>query len=132
MFKKIDILIIFFNIIFFLYYSSQLLVFTNEFALLNFGFYNHAIAGLSEILGIIFLTFVFGLIIILFRKIYKQLPFFISIFIFQLVTSINFWRYVMTNSPGEANIAIISYNTYFFSFITLSTALLIFRNYKKL
>ena len=38
------------NIIFLLYYSFQLLVFTNEFALQNIGFFNHAIAGLSEII----------------------------------------------------------------------------------
>ena len=63
--KKIDILIIIMNIFFFSYYSIQLLVFTDEFALANLGFFNHAIAGLSEILGIIFLTFVIGLIIIL-------------------------------------------------------------------
>ena len=87
--KKIDILIIIMNIFFFSYYSIQLLVFTDEFALANLGFFNHAIAGLSEILGIIFLTFVIGLIIILFRNVEKQLPIFFQFLFFKyLVLSI--------------------------------------------
>ena len=130
--KKIDILIIVINIFFFSYYSIQLLVFTDEFALANLGFFNHAVAGLSEIIGIIFITFVIGLIIILFRNIEKQLPIFLSIFIFQLACSINFWRYVFTNSPGETNIEIITTNAYLFSIITLFTSILILRNYYKL
>tara|TARA_Y100000768_G_scaffold222456_1_gene167742 strand:+ start:158 stop:556 length:399 start_codon:yes stop_codon:yes gene_type:complete len=130
--KKIDILIIIMNIFFFSYYSIQLLVFTDEFALGNLGFFNHAVAGLSEILGIIFLTFIIGLIIVLFRNMEKQLPIFLSIFIFQFACSINFWRYVFTNSPGETNIEIISTNAYFFSIITLFTGILILRSYNKL
>ena len=130
--KKIDILIIVINIFFFSYYSIQLLVFTDEFAQANLGFFNHAVAGLSEIIGIIFITFVIGLIIILFRNIEKQLPIFLSILIFQLACSINFWRYVFTNSPGETNIEIITTNAYLFSIITLSTSILILRNYYKL
>ena len=130
--KKIDKLIIIMNIIFLTYYSFQLLVFTDEFALANLGFFNHAIAGLSEILGIIFLTFIIGLIIILFRSIDKQLPIFLSIFVFQLACSINFWRYIFTNSPGETNIEIITTNAYLFSIIAFVTGILIFRNYNKL
>ena len=130
--KKIDILIIVINIFFFSYYSIQLLVFTDEFAQANLGFFNHAVAGLSEIIGIIFITFVIGLIIILFRNIEKQLPIFLSILIFQLACSINFWRYVFTNSPGETNIEIITINAYLFSIITLFTSILILRNYYKL
>ena len=130
--KKIDILIIIMNIFFFSYYSIQLLVFTDEFALANLGFFNHAIAGLSEILGIIFLTFVIGLIIILFRNIDKQLPIFLSIFVFQIACSVNFWRYVITESPGETNIEIITTNAYLFSIITLFTGILILRNYNRL
>ena len=130
--KKIDILIIIINIFFFSYYSIQLLVFTDEFAQENLGFFNHAVAGLSEIIGIIFITFVIGLIIILFRNIEKQLPIFLSILIFQLACSINFWRYVFTNSPGETNIEIITTNAYLFSIITLFTSILILRNYYKL
>ena len=130
--KKIDILIIVINIFFFSYYSIQLLVFTDEFAQENLGFFNHAVAGLSEIIGIIFITFVIGLIIILFRNIEKQLPIFLSILIFQLACSINFWRYVFTNSPGETNIEIITTNAYSFSIITLFTGILILRNYYRL
>ncbi len=130
--KKIDILIIVINIFFFSYYSIQLLVFTDEFAQANLGFFNHAVAGLSEIIGIIFITFVIGLIIILFRNIEKQLPIFLSILIFQLACSINFWRYVFTNSPGETNIEIITTNAYLFSIITLFTGILILRNYYRL
>ena len=130
--KKIDILIIVINIFFFSYYSIQLLVFTDEFAQENLGFFNHAVAGLSEIIGIIFITFVIGLIIILFRNIEKQLPIFLSILIFQLACSINFWRYVFTNSPGETNIEIITTNAYLFSIITLFTSILILRNYYRL
>ena len=130
--KKIDILIIVINIFFFSYYSIQLLVFTDEFAQANLGFFNHAVAGLSEIIGIIFITFVIGLIIILFRNIEKQLPILLSILTFQLACSINFWRYVFTNSPGETNIEIITTNAYLFSIITLFTSILILRNYYKL
>ena len=43
------------NLFILLYYSIQLLVFTDEFTSQNFGFYNHAIAGLAEILGILLL-----------------------------------------------------------------------------
>ena len=130
--KKIDILIIVINIFFFTYYSIQLLVFTDEFAQANLGFFNHAVAGLSEIIGIIFITFVIGLIIILFRNIEKQLPIFLSILIFQLACSINFWRYVFTNSSGETSIEIITTNAYLFSIITLFTGIFILRNYYKL
>ena len=130
--KKIDILIIILNIFFFTYYSIQLLIFTDEFALANLGFFNHAIAGLSEILGIIFLTFVIGLIIILLRSIEKQLPIFISIFVFQISCSVNFWRYVATDSPGETNIEVISTNASLFSIMTFFTGILIFKSLNKL
>ena len=130
--KKIDILIIIINIFFFLYYAVQLLVFTDEFARANLGFFNHAVAGLSEIIGIIFVTFSIGLITILFRGLDRQLPVFFSIFVFQLVCSINFWRYVITDSPGETNIEVITSNAYIFSAITFLTGILFLRNYSKL
>ena len=57
------------NIIFLLYYSIQLLLFTDEFALKNIGFFNHAVAGLSEIIGIIFLCLSIGLFISFFNLI---------------------------------------------------------------
>ena len=130
--KKIDILIIIINIFFFLYYAIQLLVFTDEFARANLGFFNHAVAGLSEIIGIIFVTFSIGLTAILFRGLKSQLPIFFSIFVFQLACSINFWRYVITDSPGETKIEIITTNAYLFSIITLFTGILILRNYNRL
>ena len=130
--KKVDILIIIINIFFFLYYAVQLLIFTDEFARANLGFFNHAVAGLSEIIGIIFVTFNIGLIIILFRGLDSQLPVFFSIFVFQLACSINFWRYVITDSPGETNIEVITNNAYIFTAITLLTGILFLRNYSKL
>ena len=130
--KKIDILIVIINIFFFLYFAVQLLVFTDEFARDNLGFFNHAVAGLSEIIGIIFVTFSIGLVTILFRGLDRQLPVFFSIFVFQLVCSINFWRYVITDSPGETNIEVITINAYIFSAITFLTGILFLRNYSKL
>ena len=130
--KKVDILIIIINIFFFFYYSVQLLVFTDEFARANLGFFNHAIAGLSEIIGIIFVTFSIGLITVLVRGLEKQLPVFFSIFVFQLACSVNFWRYVITDSPGETNIEVIANNAYTFTAITLLTAIFFLRNYSKL
>ena len=133
MFKKnIDILIIVMNIIFFLYYAIQLLVFTDEFAINNLGFFNHAVAGLSEIIGILFITFVIAYLIIVFRGVEKQLPFIFLIFIFQLLVSLNFWRYVITNSPGETSLNVITTNALFFSLLTILNFLFIFRNFKKI
>ena len=132
MFKKIDILIIIINIIFFSYYSMQLLLFTDEFAINNLGFFNHAVAGLSEVLGIIFITFIIGFVIIIFRDFRKQLPFLLSIFIFQLLAALNFWRYVFTNSPGETSLNIITSNAIIFSIMVLFNLLLLGKNFTKL
>ena len=133
MFKKnIDNLIIIINIIFFSYYAIQLLVFTDEFALNNLGFFNHAVAGLSEIIGIIFLSFALSFVTIIFRGLEKQSPLIYCIFIIQFLVSINFWRYVITNSPGETNLDIISINAMFFSFVTFLNLLLIIKNFKKI
>ena len=133
MFKKnIDNLIIIINIIFFSYYAIQLLVFTDEFALNNLGFFNHAVAGLSEIIGIIFVTFVIAYVIMIFRGIEKQLPFILLIFTFQLLASLNFWRYVFTNSPGETSLNIITMNAILFSFVSVVNFLFILKNLKKI
>ena len=132
MFKKIYILIIIINIIFFSYYSIQLLLFTDEFAINNLGFFNHAVAGLSEVLGIIFITFIIGFVIIIFRDFRKQLPFLLSIFIFQLLAALNFWRYVFTNSPGETSVNIITSNAIIFSIMVLFNLLLLGKNFTKL
>ena len=133
MFKKnIDNLIIIINIIFFSYYAIQLLVFTDEFALNNLGFFNHAVAGLSEIIGIIFLSLALSFVTIIFRGLEKQSPLIYCIFIIQFLVSINFWRYVITNSPGETNLDIISINAMFFSFVTILNLVLIIKNFKRI
>ena len=130
--KIIDNSIILINLLFFSYYSIQLLIFTDEFALNNLGFFNHAVAGLSEVLGIIFLTFVIGFIIIFFKGIEKQLPFIFSIFILQLLASLNFWRYVLTDSPGETSIQVITINAIIFSLVSFLSLIMIINNIRKL
>ena len=133
MFKKnIDNLIIINNIIFFSYYAIQLLVFTDEFALNNLGFFNHAVAGLSEIIGIIFISFVIAYTIIIFRGAEKQLPFMFVIFLFQLLAALNFWRYVLTDSPGETSLKVITINAILFSILSILNFLFILRNLKKI
>ena len=133
MFKKnIDNLIIVINIIFFSYFAIQLLVFTDEFALNNLGFFNHAVAGLSEIIGIIFISFVIAYTIIIFRGAEKQLPFMFVIFLFQLLASLNFWRYVLTDSPGETSLNVITINAIFFSILSVLNFMFILRNLKKI
>ena len=127
--KKFSLLI---NIIFFIYYGIQLLFYTDEFAVKNLGFFNHAVAGLSEIIGIIFLSFSLGLIIILFRKIEGQFPFVLTIFLIQFIISINFWRYVLTNSPGETDLITISYNAIIFSIVSLISFYLLLISRKNL
>ena len=110
--KKILVLT---NIFFFIYFSIQLLVFTDEFALKNIGFFNHAVAGLSEIIGIIFLSISIALIIIFIKRLRDQYPFFLAIFLIQFILSLNFWRYVLTNSPGETDLETITFNALIFS-----------------
>tara|TARA_Y100000590_G_C15554532_1_gene952278 strand:+ start:487 stop:909 length:423 start_codon:yes stop_codon:yes gene_type:complete len=123
----LNLFIIIINILFFIYFSIQLLVFTDEFALNNLGFFNHAIAGLCEILGIIFFSFSIGLIISIYYNYHKQEPFFYSIVLIQLIISINLWRYVFTNSPGETDIKTISFNASIFSFFSITMIILIYR-----
>ena len=133
MFKKnINNLIIIINIIFFSFYAIQLLVFTDEFALNNLGFFNHAVAGLSEIIGIIFISFVIAYTIIIFRGAEKQLPFMFVIFLFQLLAALNFWRYVLTDSPGETSLKVITINAILFSILSVLNFLFILRNLKKI
>ncbi len=114
--KKIFLLV---NIIFFLYFAIQLLVLTDEFSQENIGFFNHAVAGLAEVIGIIFFSLFLALIIIFFKGIEKQFPFFLTIFLTQFIIGINFWRYVFTNSPGETNLDTITFNAIIFSTISL-------------
>lgn len=132
MIKKIDLFIIIINIIFFSYYATQLLVFTDEFAINNLGFFNHAVAGLSEIIGIIFTTFIIALLIIVFRGLEKQLPLISIITLFQILSALNFWRYVFTDSPGETNLNIITVNAVVFSIISCLNLILISKNISKI
>ena len=132
MIKKVDILIVIINIIFFAYYAIQLIIFTDEFAINNLGFFNHAVAGLSEIIGIIFITFIIALSIIVFRGLERQLPFILIIFLFQFLAALNFWRYVFTDSPGETNLNIITINAVIFSIISCLNLILILKNINKI
>ena len=130
--KKIDVFLIFLNIFSLFYYSSQLLIFTDEFAINNIGFFNHAVAGLSEIIGIIFFCLAIGLIIVFLRGPDNQLSLFSAIFLIDTIISLNFWRYVITDSPGETSIDIITINAYLFSLMSLSMLILLIRLKNKL
>ena len=132
MIKKVDILIVIINIIFFAYFAIQLIIFTDEFAINNLGFFNHAVAGLSEIIGIIFITFIIALSIIVFRGLERQLPFILIIFLFQFLAALNFWRYVFTDSPGETDLNIITINAVIFSIISFLNLILISKNINKI
>ena len=123
----INFSIIGFNIIFLLYYSLQLLIFTDEFAIKNIGFFNHAVAGLSEIIGIIFFCLAVGLVIVVFRGANNQLPLFIIILLMLIIISLNFWRYVITDRPGETSINAIIFNASVFSLMSFSMLILIIR-----
>ena len=124
---KLNLILLVFNIFCLLYYSIQLLAFTDEFVLNNIGFFNHAVAGLSEIIGIIFFCLAIGLSIIIFRVANNQLPLLASVFLMQIIISLNFWRYVITDNPGETSISIIMFNALVFSLMSFSMLILIIR-----
>jgi len=124
---KINLILLVFNIFSLLYYSIQLLAFTDEFVLSNIGFFNHAVAGLSEIIGIIFFCLAIGLGIIVFRGANNQLPLLSIVFLMQIIISLNFWRYVITDNPGETSISIIMFNAFVFSLMSFSMLILIIR-----
>ena len=130
--NKTNNLLIILNILFLLYYSFQLLIFTDEFALNNLGSFNHAIAGLCEIVGIIFLSLAISLFLILKKSINGQLPLFITIFLIQLLIFINFLRYIFSNSPGETTIESITFNSILFLLGLVISIIFISRNYKLL
>ena len=121
-----------FNIIFLLYYSFQLLIFTDEFALKNIGFFNHAIAGLSEIIGIIFFSLAIGLTFIFIKGVKNQFPLLITILLMQIFIALNFWRYVLTNSPGETDTNTIIFNALIFSLSGFSMLILLLYQKKDL
>ena len=130
--NKTNNLLIILNILFLFYYSFQLLIYTDEFALNNLGSFNHAIAGLSEIVGIIFLSLAISLILILKKSINGQLPLFLTIFLIQLLIFINFMRYIFSNSPGETTIESITFNSILFLLGLVISVIFISRNYKLL
>ena len=102
--KKTNNFLLLLNIFFLLYYSFQLLVYTDEFALKNLGIFNHAIAGLSEIIGIIFIALTISIIYIWKNNIKGQLPLFLSILLIQVLIFLNFLKYIFTDSTGETAI----------------------------
>ena len=126
----INRLIIIINIIFFLYYSMNLLLFTDEFANKYLGVFNHAIAGLSEILGILFFCISIGLILIFFKGIINQLPFFITIFLFQFLVLLNLSRYIITDSYGETSAISITINLIIFVIVCISNLIFLIKNLK--
>ena len=116
---NIKIIFLLINMLFFIYFSIQLLVFTDEFTLSSIGFFNHAVAGLAEMIGIIFFSFSLGLLVVLFKGAERQFPFFLTIFLIQFIIGLNFWRYFFTNSPGETNLETILFNAILFSIVSL-------------
>ena len=130
--KKINNILLLLNIFFLLYYSFQLLVYTDEFALKNLGTFNHAVAGLSEIIGIIFLALSISIIYIWKNNIKGQLPLFLSILLIQVLIFLNFLRYIFTDSPGETTIESIIINAFIFFIGGLVNFLFIYINFSKL
>ena len=130
--KKTSNFLLLLNIFFLLYYSFQLLVYTDEFALKNLGFFNHAVAGLSEIIGIIFLALSIAIIYVWKNKINGQLPLFLSILLIQVLIFFNFLRYIYTDSPGETTIESIILNAFIFLIGVLNNCFFILINFRKL
>ena len=130
--KKTNNFLLLLNILFLLYYSFQLLVYTDEFAKKNLGIFNHAVAGLSEIIGIIFLALTISIIYVWKNKINGQLPLFLSILLIQILIFLNFLRYIFTDSPGETTIESIILNAFIFLIGGLVNCLFILINFKKL
>jgi len=130
--KKTNNFLLLLNIFFLLFYSFQLLVYTDEFALKNLGFFNHAVAGLSEIIGIIFLALSISIIYVWKNKINGQLPLFLSILLIQVLIFFNFLRYIYTDSPGETTIESIILNAFIFLIGGLNNCFFILINFRKL
>ena len=130
--KKTSNFLLLLNIFFLLHYSFQLLVYSDEFALKNLGFFNHAVAGLSEIIGIIFLALSISIIYVWKNKINGQLPLFLSILLIQVLIFFNFLRYIYTDSPGETTIQSIILNAFIFLIGGLYNCFFILINFRKL
>ena len=127
---KTNNILILLNIIFLLYYSIQLLIFTDEFSISNLGSFNHAIAGLSEIIGIIFFSLALSLIFIIRNNIKGHIPIFFTIFLIQLLIFINFLRYIFTNSPGETSIEAITFNAFIFFIGLIVSIIFLLKNFQ--
>ena len=106
-------------IILLLYYSVQLLVYTDEFAINNLGSFNHSIAGLCEIIGIIFISLSIGLFLTIIFSPKLQMIIYITVLIMQIFITLNFWRYILTDSPGESDIDTITNNALIFSLMSI-------------
>ena len=130
--KKTNNFLLLLNIFFLLYYSIQLLIYTDEFALNNLGIFNHAVAGLSEIIGIIFLSLSISIIYVWKKNINGQLPLFLSILLIQVLILLNFFRYIFTDSPGETTIESIILNAFIFLLGGVVSSLFILINFRKL
>ena len=130
--KKTNNFLLLLNIFFLLYYSVQLLVYTYEFAQNNLGIFNHAVAGLSEIIGIIFLALSISIIYVWKKNINGQLPLFLSILLIQILILLNFLRYIFTDSPGETTIESITLNAFIFLLSALVNSLFIIINFRNL
>ncbi|MDC0217033.1 hypothetical protein OAJ70_02805 [Pelagibacteraceae bacterium] len=130
--KKTNNFLLLLNIFFLLYYSIQLLVYTDKFALNNLGIFNHAVAGLSEIIGIIFLSLSISIIYVWKKNINGQLPLFFSIFLIQVLILLNFLRYIFTDSPGETTIESITLNALIFLLGALVNSIFIIINFRNL
>ena len=119
-------------IILLLYYSVQLLVYTDEFAINNLGSFNHSIAGLCEIIGIIFISLSIGLFLTIIFSPKLQMIIYITVLIMQISITLNFWRYILTDSPGESDIDTIINNALIFSLMSILLINTIFRLRKHL
>ena len=104
----------------------------NPVALNNLGIFNHAVAGLSEIIGIIFLSFSISIIYVWKNNINGQLPLFLSILLIQVLILLNFLRYIFTDSPGETTIESITLNAFIFLLGGLVNSLFIIINFRNL
>ena len=129
---RLSLIFISIYIILLLYYSIQLLVYTDEFAINNLGSFNHSIAGLCEIIGIIFISLSIGLFLTIIFSPKLQMIIYITVLIMQIFITLNFWRYVLTDSPGESDIDTITNNALIFSLMSILLIITIFRLRKHL
>ena len=124
---RLSLIFISIYIILLLYYSIQLLVYTDEFAINNLGSFNHSIAGLCEIIGIIFISLSIGLFLTIIFSPKLQMIIYITVLIMQIFITLNFWRYILTDSPGESDIDTITNNALIFSIMSILLIITIFR-----